>query len=71
MDKTSTANRPLREREAAARLGLTGNCLAKWRCKRVGPPYVQFGRTIRYLTDDLDAWLREHVVEPERGEEAS
>jgi predicted DNA-binding transcriptional regulator AlpA len=65
------AGRPLREREAAARLGLTGNALAKWRCRRFGPRYIRFGRTIRYYENDLNAWLNEHAVEPEQREEAS
>lgn len=62
----SGAGRPFQEREAAARLGLTGNTLAKWRCRRFGPRYVRFGRTIRYYENDLNAWLEEHTVEPER-----
>ncbi len=66
MQTNPTTNRPLREREAAARLGLTANCLAKWRCRRFGPRFVRYGRTIRYLENDLNTWLDEHAVEPER-----
>lgn len=25
-----------------------------------GPAFVKFGRTIRYLKEDLDTWLMEH-----------
>ena len=35
----------------AARLG---------RCE--GPPFVRIGRSIRYLTTDLDLWLEAHRV---------
>lgn len=27
-----------------------------------GPHYVRIGRTIRYLKEDLDAWLEQHRV---------
>jgi predicted DNA-binding transcriptional regulator AlpA len=62
----SGAGRPLQEREAAARVGVTGNCLAKWRCRRTGPRYVRFGRTIRYLEGDLNEWIAAHTVDPEQ-----
>jgi hypothetical protein len=25
-----------------------------------GPPWVRIGRSVRYLRDDLDAWLMQH-----------
>jgi len=28
-----------------------------------GPRYVRIGRRIRYLKDDLDAWLEAHAVD--------
>jgi predicted DNA-binding transcriptional regulator AlpA len=60
------AGRPLREREAAGRLGLTPNTLSKWRMHKTGPRFVRFNRTIRYYESDINAWLQEHVVEPDR-----
>jgi len=30
-----------------------------------GPRYVRIGRRIRYLIDDLDQWLTDHIVERE------
>jgi len=30
-----------------------------------GPRYARIGRRIRYLIDDLDQWLLDHVVERE------
>jgi hypothetical protein len=36
------------------------------KCRRLhrGPAYVRIGRTIRYLTRDLDAWLASHRIDP-------
>ena len=30
-----------------------------------GPPFVRFGRTVRYRVSDLMAWINERRVDPE------
>ena len=56
------------EHAAARYCGVT---VARLRASRLrsgplcdGPPYVQMGRSIRYLVSDLDRWLAERRVVP-------
>ncbi|WP_420586546.1 helix-turn-helix transcriptional regulator [Ruegeria sp.] len=46
--------------EAATFLGVTTETLFRWRKDRFGPPYSQpTSRVVRYLRDDVVAWMRE------------
>jgi excisionase family DNA binding protein len=49
---------PLTETEAAARLGLKVATLRAWRHQGRGPAFVRLGRAIRYLSSDIDEFLR-------------
>ncbi len=51
-------------REAGAYLGKPAKTLANWRSQRIGPVYYKVHGSIRYSTDDLDAYLAEHRVVP-------
>ena len=51
------------EREAAGYIGLTAAYLRKARQRNRGPAFLRIGRTIRYRTVDLDAWLAKHRKE--------
>ena len=53
------APRVLREREAAAYIGMSAAFLRAARLGRgtPGPPFVRIGRSVRYAVADLDAWL--------------
>lgn len=59
------ASRALSERDAAAYIGMSRSYLAQSRMTgRVGgrtpaPRFVKIGRSVRYLLEDLDAWLDE------------
>lgn len=61
--------RSLNEDEAAGYINMSSHYLRKARTselsgvKAPGPPFIRIGRSIRYLRDDLDAWLstRERV----------
>jgi len=65
---TTTASYPraMTETEAAEYLGMSRMWL------RIGrssgnpqtPPYVKFGRAVRYLRADLDRWIAERHVDP-------
>lgn len=55
----------LNDAQAAASIGTTAATLRKsrvtgelWGCPT--PQYVKFGRTVRYRSDDLARWKREH-----------
>jgi excisionase family DNA binding protein len=50
----------LRDYDAAEYLGVSRDTLRVWRQRRSptqGPVFVRFGRSIRYLKADLDAWV--------------
>jgi hypothetical protein len=56
-----TAPLPLLDPTAAAKvLGVARHSLACYRNRGSGPTYYRFGRWIRYLPDDLDAWKTRH-----------
>jgi hypothetical protein len=47
---------------AAEILGLDVGTLAKWRWLRKGPPFYKRGRVVRYLEDEVRAWMKgEHA----------
>lgn len=49
--------------EAAEYLGLAISTLNKWRCYQIeGPAFVKLGKAVRYRKEDLDAFLKSHIV---------
>lgn len=46
----------LTEAQAAERLSLAPNTLAKWRWRGQGPAFRKFGGAVRYALADLDAY---------------
>jgi predicted DNA-binding transcriptional regulator AlpA len=48
----------LTEREVAALLKLSVRTLQSWRTRKVGPPVVRVGRSIRYRRGSLMDWLK-------------
>lgn len=44
-------------KELAAHLNLKPETLSQWRSRKQGPPYVTFGRSIRYRLDDVENWV--------------
>ena len=51
--------RLLTTRQAAAHLGITVDELNQMRRTNTGPDWVQIGRTMRYIQDDLNWWLEQ------------
>jgi hypothetical protein len=49
--------------QVAERLDVATGTLAGWRCRGIGPPYIQVGARgrVRYRTEDVDAWLDAHT----------
>ena len=45
-------------RQAAAHLGLSTRTLDRYRVSGDGPVFLKFGGRVRYLREDLDAWVR-------------
>lgn len=56
----------LSERDAASFLGITQRTLQDWRLNRRGPAYIKLGRRIAYDRADLERFLADNRVEPER-----
>lgn len=52
----------LHERDAARILGLSVHWLRRARCKGGGPPYIKFGRAVRYELNALLQWIADHRV---------
>ena len=48
----------LNSREAAAHLGLSRRTLERFRVSGDGPVFLKFGNRVRYLREDLDAWVQ-------------
>jgi predicted DNA-binding transcriptional regulator AlpA len=60
---TTADNNPdvlLKPKDAAAFLKLSLSWLAKARMRGEGPPYIKFGKSIRYSEAALLRWLRSH-----------
>jgi hypothetical protein len=57
--KTTQTAQPewMNERAAARLIGVSVNCLRKWRLFNQGPPFRKLGRMVRYGRDDLAKWL--------------
>jgi len=56
----------LTDTEAAEYLGVSPNTLRCWRSQRRGPRYYKTSkRMVRYLAEDLDAWMVENNQAPE------
>jgi predicted DNA-binding transcriptional regulator AlpA len=53
--------RLLTAKDAARILRLSPSWLAKSRMRGDGPPYVKFGRSVRYGEGDLAEWMRSRV----------
>lgn len=45
--------------EVAAFLQVPVGTLYQWRSRRIGPPGHRAGKHVRYLPEDVKAWLRE------------
>lgn len=52
----------LKTDETAVRLGLNPGTLRHQRIRGSGPPFVKFGRSVRYRLADLDAYMAVRVV---------
>lgn len=66
MTKPNDTRRALSEAEAAQYIGMSRSFLRQDRMnghrenRTPAPPFIKIGRNVRYLRDDLDAWLESH-----------
>jgi len=73
-EQIQATKRALSEIEAAIYIKMSRSYLRQDRMNGIrenrtpGPRYVRIGRRIRYLRDDLDAWLEAHAVDREGGQ---
>jgi len=67
-EQIAQAIRAMSEPQAACYINMSRSFLRQDRMNGTrtnrtdGPPFVKIGRRIRYLKDDLDAWLEENRV---------
>tara|TARA_R110000737_G_C14555221_1_gene481318 strand:- start:78 stop:287 length:210 start_codon:yes stop_codon:yes gene_type:complete len=49
--------------QAASYLGIAAGTLDNWRCnKSVEVPYIKLGRSVKYVKDSLDAFIKSQEV---------
>jgi len=72
MTNFSNLQKAVNEKVAARYIGMSVPFLRQSRMgdarenRTPGPPYLKLGRSIRYLIEDLDAWLTAHRVEQDK-----
>ncbi len=70
-ENTQAARRAMTEIEAAIYINMSRSYLRQDRMNGIrhnrtpGPRYMKIGRRIRYLIEDLDAWLEAHIIDRE------
>ena len=58
-------NTLLNEQEASRILNCALSTLRNWRFLGKGPPYIKFGRCVRYSETDLQNYLERHRIAPQ------
>ena len=46
-----------------ARIGIKETTLATWRVLGRGPRFIRVGRSIRYRSEDVEAWLSDRTAD--------
>ena len=69
--RTNNPSRPLSEREAADRLGLSPRTLQDWRRRACGPVFLKLGKRVAYHPHDLDAFEAQCRVRPKDTQEGT
>ena len=67
-DRTTATDRSRRttaltERQVAEQLGLSVATLRAWRHRCKGPRFLRLGRSVRYLSSDVDDFVRVSAVD--------
>ena len=53
------------EKKAAVTMGLAVQTLRNMRHQRRGPAYLKIGRSVRYDSRDIEAYLQKRRIDPE------
>ena len=61
---SETPSTALNEVEVARRLGVSTAVLRLWRFRGTGPRFCRFGRSVRYLADDVERFIEASAVAP-------
>lgn len=56
----------MNEKQAAKYVGLSAGTLQNYRCQLKGPVFIKIGKSVRYMREDLDEYLKANRVEPIR-----
>jgi len=51
----------VRTEQAAKILDVTKSTLESWRCRGGGPPFIKYGRAIRYRESDLQTFIESRL----------
>ena len=54
---------PQTEQQLAEQLGMSVATLRAWRHRGTGPRFHRFGRAVRYLTQDVEAFIKSSGVD--------
>lgn len=60
---TFAGEQALCESDVAQWLGLSVATLRAWRFRQTGPRFVRFGRSVRYMRGDVEAFISASMVE--------
>ena len=52
--------------QAAEQLNSPVSTLSRWRSERRERPYVTVGRLVRYRQIDIDQWITDNIVNPDK-----
>lgn len=52
--------------QAAEQLNIPVSTLSRWRSERRELPYVTVGRLVRYRQIDIDQWITDNIVNPDK-----
>jgi predicted DNA-binding transcriptional regulator AlpA len=59
----------LDEKQLASRLNLSVASARRWRLLRQGPKFLKIGASVRYRSEDVEAWLNSRPTGGESGNE--
>jgi len=54
------------ETKVAEIMDVAVQTLRNWRFQRRGPPYIKFGRSVRYNLNDIKQYITRHQIDPEK-----
>lgn len=63
MTSQDNSDEALTEVALARKLGLSVSALRNWRHKGIGPRFCRFGRAVRYMSSDVEAFVTAAAVD--------